>query len=158
MKLTSELLKLLIETPKEIIQPPGKPKLDRGHYRIGFEMQSPDQKYFFSGFGRYNAMFEENFSVGLIFIPKDEKGMLEILRCNGPHGEHKMFPHHNYYHIHKATSETIDQGLKEDSFIELTDKFTTFGDALRFFVRYVHLKPDDIVKFFPDKDSQLEMF
>ena len=70
-------------------------------------------KNIFTAFGRYNAMFNENFSFGLVYFPKHEKGSYEIIRCNGPHGEHVQFPHHVHYHIHKATKQNIENGLKK---------------------------------------------
>ena len=158
MKLDNEFIQILLNSTKEIVQPPNKPKLERGHYRIGFELQSIDKSYFFSAFGRYNVMFQENFSIGLIFIPKDEKGVYELLRCNGQHGEHKMFPHHTYFHIHRASTDAIEQGLREDCGIEITDKYATFEEAVRFFVSLIHLNPEDINKYFPAKDLQLDIF
>ncbi|MBC8181680.1 hypothetical protein H8E88_11210 [candidate division KSB1 bacterium] len=133
MEFTDELIGQLKTCPKEIVQSPGKPRLDRGYYRIGFELQSVDQEFFFIAFGRYNLMFPENFSIGLVYSPRHEKGSYEILRCNGPHGEHEMFPHHVHFHIHEITTAAMENGLKEDRNIEITDKYTNFDDALRFF-------------------------
>lgn len=158
MKLTETFAQSLIDMPKELIEKPTIPKYEKGHYRMGFELQSTDKKYRFSAFGRYNATFPENFSVGLIYYPQDEKGAYEILRFNGQHGEHKMFPHHSYFHIHKVNDSAIEQGLKEDSYIEVTDKYTTFEDALRLFARTIKLQPEDIARYFPGKDLQLNMF
>ncbi len=102
-------------------------------------------------------MFAENFSVGLIYVPKQEKGSYEILRCNGPHGEHKLFPHHVHYHIHKITADAMENSLKDDCHIELTDQYGTFEEALHFFVKHIHLKRDDIERYFSGK-SQLPLF
>lgn len=156
MILDANIIHELIVCEKQIIQPPFELKQEKGHYRTGFELQSVDGKYFFKAFGRYNAAFNENFSVGLIYIPKQEKGNFEILRCNGPHGEHRMFPRHINYHIHIASHQAIESGLREDSVIEVTDKYANYEEALRFFVNYVHLKKDDIDRYFPPK--QLSMF
>jgi len=156
MTFTDELINKLLTCPKEVIQPPAKPKLERGHYRIGFELQSIDREFFFKAFGRYNEAFPENFSVGLVYNPKHEKGSYEILRCNGPHGEHEMFPHHVYFHIHKITTGPLAEGLKEDRFIEITDKYSNFDDALKFFVTSINLKAEHIQIFFPAKNLQAE--
>ena len=158
MEWTQEFIDELIKCDKHILKSPTNLKLEFGHYRTSFELQSSDEKYFFSVFGRYNAMFYENFSVGLVFIPKNEKGTYIILRCNGLHGEHRMFPHHSYYHIHKITPDAIHEGLKEEAVIEITEKYSNFEDALNFFVRYIHIDIADITKHFPSKDSQLKMF
>jgi hypothetical protein len=101
-------------------------------------------------------MFNENFSFGLVYFPKHEKGSYEIIRCNGPHGEHVQFPHHIHYHIHKATQQNIDIGLKEDSTIEITDGYTNFDEAFRFFVCYINVIQGDINSIFPVK--QLTLF
>ena len=158
MKFDKDFINRLLTCKKEIVKTPGNPKLEQGHYRIGFELQSVDKEFYFSAFGRYNAMFPENFSVGLVYIPKEEKGNYEILRCNGPHGEHKMFPHHVHYHIHKITTDAVENFLKENSFIEITDKYVTYEDALHFFVKHIQLKQEDIQKYFPGNDLQMELF
>ncbi len=46
MEFTNELIGQLTTCPKEIVQFPGKPRLERGYYRIGFELQSVDQEFF----------------------------------------------------------------------------------------------------------------
>ncbi len=102
-------------------------------------------------------MFPENFSIGLVYSPKHEKGSYEILRCDGPHGEHEMFPHHVHFHIHEITSAALENGLKEDRNMEITDKYTNFDDVLRFFVKHINLKSEDINRFFPGKDLQAEL-
>jgi hypothetical protein len=158
MKFDNELIKKLLICEKEIVQPPSKPKFERGHFRIGFELQSEDKDFYFTAFGRYNATFPENFSVGLVYNPRQEKGSYEILRCNGPHGEHKKFPHHVNFHIHKITTDAIENGLREDSFVEITDKYATFEEAVRFFVRYINLRPQDSKRYFPGRDLQAELF
>ena len=158
MKFDNELTTKLLTCEKTIIQPPGKPKLERGHYRMEFQLQSIDEEFYFNAFGRYNAMFPENFSIGLVYDPKHEKGSYEIVRCNGPHGEHAMFPHHIHFHIHKITVDAIQHGLKEDSYIEITDKYAQYEDALRFFVTYINLKIEDIERFFPGRDLQMQIF
>src|SRR2546430_1685956 len=108
MPLTQLQIDQLINCDKKIVThttgwrlPAWKP--DRGHHRIALELQSTDEEFLFNAFGRYNSQFEENFSFGLLYIPKHEKGSYEIVRCNGPHGEHLQYPHHVHYHIHKAT-------------------------------------------------------
>ena len=154
MDFSDEQFDKLITCEKEIVQAQGKPKLERGHYRISFELQSVDKEFYFRAYGRYNAAFPENFSVGLVYNPRHEKGSYDIVRCNGPHGEHRMHPHHVYFHIHKITTTAIESGLKEDCFVEITDKYATFEDALRFFVKYIHLKSADIKRHFPGKNLQ----
>jgi len=149
MILNQNKIEELIKCPKMIIKKNVPWRLERGHYRIDFELQSINKQYFFTAFGRYNEMFNENFSFGLVFIPKDEKRTYELLRCNGPHGEHKQYPHHIHYHIHKATAESIMKGLKEDCAIEITRAYATYEEAYRFFMRYINIRPEDFNNLFP---------
>ncbi len=83
MALDQNFIDELIRCQKQVIKEPSTWKLDKGNYRMGFELQSVNEEYFFSAFGRYNAMFNENFSFGLVYFPKHEKGSFEIIRCNG---------------------------------------------------------------------------
>lgn len=101
--------------------------------------------------------FLRTFQLDWVYSPRQEKGSYEILRCNGPHGEHKMSPHHVHFHIHKITTGAIESGLKEDCFIEITEEYTTYEDALRFFVKYINLKPADIKLYFPGRDLQTKL-
>ena len=156
MSLDQKIIDDLILCPKRIIKPPSQWKLEKGNYRTGFELQSEDEKYFFTAFGRYNEMFNENFSFGLVYFPKHEKGRYEILRCNGPRGEHIQFPHHIHYHIDKATQQNIDSGFREDASIEITDQYTNFEEAYRFFVKYINVNQGDIDSIMPPK--QLNLF
>lgn len=68
-----------------------------------------------------------------------------------------MSPHHVHFHIHKITTGAIESGLKEDCFIEITEEYTTYEDALRFFVKYINLKPADIKLYFPGRDLQTKL-
>jgi hypothetical protein len=155
MAITQDLINELISCAKRIIEKPSPWKLEKGTWRMGCELEDINKKYFFTAFGRYNEMFNENFSFGLIYCPKDERGQYEMIRCNGPHGEHRQFPHHIKYHIHKATEQSIAAGLKEDGTIELTDGYTNHQEALRFFLQYINVKEDSIVAMFPPRPQSL---
>jgi hypothetical protein len=155
VRLTNDLIDELLRCQKKIIELPGRWKLDRGYNRTSFELQSLDEKFFFKAFGRVNTAFNENFSFGLIFFPQHEKGSYEIIRCNGPHGEHKSFPHHNYYHIHIATQQNVDMGLKEDSSIEITHEYTNFEQAYRYFAGRINIIPADMNLLFPPIQTTL---
>ncbi len=74
MLLDQDKIEELIACSKKCIKNPPPWKLEKGHYRTDFELQSADDLYFFSAFGRYNAVFNENFSFGLVYFPKQEKG------------------------------------------------------------------------------------
>ncbi len=151
MAINQNFIDELIHCSKQIVKRPSQWKLEKGSWRMGYELESTDKKYFFTAFGRYNEKFNENFSFGLVYLPKNEKGQYEIIRCNGYHGEHLQYPHHEHYHIHKATQESIDSGLKEDGTIEITDGYTNYNEALKFFLRYIHVAKGDIAVMFPPK-------
>ncbi|MBP7496180.1 MAG: hypothetical protein KA792_00750 [Bacteroidales bacterium] len=155
MVLTQNIIDELITCQKRINKMPVEWKQDKGHFKVDFELQSLDEQYYFSAFGRYNEKFNENFSFGLVYLPKHIKGSYELIRCNGPHGEHHQFPHHIHYHIHKATQKNIEKGLKEDCTIEITTEYTNFDEAFHFFARHINIIQDDINILFPPKQTSL---
>jgi len=67
----------------------------------------------------------------------------------------KEYPHHIHYHIHKATAESIEAGLKENSTIEITEGYTNFEDAFRFFMRYISVNEKDFNEIFPPRQTSL---
>jgi len=152
---TDEVIATLIECPKKITKTPSKsPKSDRGHLRNDFEVESEDGEHRFNCFVRVNEKFQENFSVGLDYLPKDEPGSVVLVRCNGPHGPHKVHDHHMFCHIHKATSETISKGLRPESNIEVTEGYSSYQDAIQFFLKLTNIRDEG--KLFPT--TQLNLF
>lgn len=114
----AELIEELISCPKTVVEAPGDMKEGRsGFIKRIFTLISVDDEYSFSGFITQNLTFTENFSIGLSFNPKDEKGKIVLLRCNGPHGGTKAIPHHAVCHIHTATAERVNEGLKPKIFL-----------------------------------------
>jgi hypothetical protein len=146
---TKEELEDLIGCRKQIIEPPKKEMvIDRGYSRNGMRLQSQDGNHDFEVFIRINDDFEENFSIGLIYFPRDERGDIHLLRCNGPHGPHREIEHHrNFYHIHLADPEKIKSGLKPERSAYLTGEYASFQEALIYFIRRCNIK--DVEKHFP---------
>ena len=99
------------------------------------KLQSDDGEYDFSVFMRKNEDFEENFSIGLIYKPRDIRGEISLLRCNGPHGPHVMFDHHDRFHIHKADQENLASGIRAERTAYITKEYASFQDALGFFIK-----------------------
>jgi len=61
----------LINCQKIIIEPPPKNmRVERGHLKKDMKLHSVDSKHKFSVFMRMNERFNENFSIGLIYIPQ----------------------------------------------------------------------------------------
>lgn len=137
---TQSQLNDLISCEKTIAKtPPRKFSRERGQCRLKFSVQSVEEQHQFTGYIRYNTKFEENFSVGLAYHPYDGSGDIHLVRCNGMHGEHRMWPHHDSCHIHLASAHTICAGLKENNFIELTRAYSSYQEAVGFFLNYVNI-------------------
>lgn len=142
----------LIGCPKTITTGPRREMaLERGQFRNEFLCETADGLRF-SVFLRKNAMFEENFSIGLEHHT-DSGAKVILLRCNGPHGEHlngspwsSDHPHFGR-HIHMATSESIADGLQSEKHATITDQYATFDDALAFLVLRCNIQGAD--KYFP---------
>jgi hypothetical protein len=148
----------LIGCEKIFIEPPPRNyREDRGHLKKNFSLRSIDEKYLFSVFIRQSTMFIENFSIGLEYNPRDERGKICLLRCNGPHGESKVFPHHITNHIHIATAWTINEGLKSESNIEINTNYFSLEEAIQFFVQKINISPPERNKYFPSPDNMIEM-
>lgn len=154
MEYTDEHIEELITCPKEVTDPPPKEmKKERGHWKKSFELESKDGDHRFLAFIRYNDEFIENFSVGLIYNPRERRGKIHLLRCNGPHGGTREFDHHDKPHIHKAKPEIINQELNSETYIEVTDRYASWQEALQFFIRRVNIK--NAAEHFPPPQSEL---
>jgi hypothetical protein len=157
MNYTDEFIDRLFQISKIFIDPPPKEyREDRGHMKKNFTIQSDDGQYNFRGFIRYNIRFPENFSIGLDYDPKEEKGTICLLRCNGDHGENNVFPHHATFHIHRASAFTINEGLKPESNIEQTTAYSGLEEAIQYFINLINIDNSQSEKYFPPK--QLTLF
>jgi hypothetical protein len=154
---TDQLLNDLIFCSKKIIEPPKDFGINRGSYKYVFNMVSVDGLYSFNGFITKNTTFQENFSIGLVYIPKEEKGKFCLLRCNGLHGEVINIPHHSFCHIHRVNVEDINNGIKVEKHIEETTEYSTFDEAIQFYIRYINILPEDRKKYFPPPSGQIEI-
>lgn len=128
----------------------------RGHMKNNFEVESEDGAYRFFVFIRYNEIFFENFSIGLNYNPREEKGSLLLYRCNGPHGGTRQWDHHDRPHIHTAKAEALNQKLNSETKIEPTTHYASWQDALQFFLKRTHIK--DAHLYFPPPRAQGELF
>src|SRR3972149_3633886 len=150
---TDEFIEELINCEKQIIDPPSKEyKEDRGHLKKNFSMQSINGEYSFIGFIRKSVHFTENFSLGLDYNPKEEKGTICLLRCNGSHGENIIFPHHASFHIHRANSDSINKGLRPESNIVETNEYASLEEAIQYYFKRINLQITDKRKYFPESD------
>jgi len=151
-----EYIENLFRCEKEIIEPPTKEyKEDRGHMKKNFTLCSADGSFLFRAFIRFNTKFPENFSIGLDYNPREEKGTICLLRCNGTHGENKQIPHHDSFHVHKATAETINSDAKPESNIEITQEYGSIEQAIQYFLKFINLRQEDRNTYFPEKQAEL---
>jgi hypothetical protein len=153
----AQISELLI-CSKEIVEPPSPLKEDRGNLKSNFTLRSLNGNFYFYGYIRQNTYFPENFSIGLDYKPNDERVKIPLLRCNGPHGENQYFEHLFTCHIHKATAERINNGLKPDGFIEGTLEYSTIEEAIQFFIKEINLKQEDRERYFPLIHNQEGLF
>ena len=138
----------LVGCAKRVVEPPRREnRADRGFLRNDFTLESTDSKRKFHVFIRINEKFPENFSIGLEYIPSDEPGSVVLLRYNGPHGEHILYPHHVCYHVHKATAAAIGAGLKPERQAEITKEYASYQEALACFLRQINMDAPD--QYFP---------
>lgn len=154
---TDQLIQDLIFCPKTIIEAPKDSGISRGSFKTAFGMVSVDGLHNFTGFISRNATFQENFSIGLVYDPKEEKGKICLLRCNGLHGETIGIPHHSFFHIHTVKADDINNGIKVEKHIQKTEEYSTLDDAIQFYIRYVNIIPADRKKHFPPPSGQIVM-
>lgn len=139
----------LIECPKTTTKAPRREmRLERGSLRNDAELISEDGEHHFRLFVRQSAEFLESFSIGLIYEPRDGSSSITLLRCNGPHGQHRNIPfapdEHFHYHIHEATAAAIAEGERAERYAEKTDKYAAFEQALAYFLRRINLLDRDV--------------
>jgi hypothetical protein len=157
MLYTDELIEELISCPKKVTHTPKDSGVGRGSSKIKFTLESTDGKYSFSGFISKNLTFQENFSVGLVYKLKDEKGSLVLLRVNGPHGLNENVPHHEGAPVHVATAERINAGLKPEGKIETEVPYSTVEDAIQYFLRRINVIAADRQNHFPRLSNQIDI-
>ncbi len=134
-KYSREEIEDLISCQKVIIVGPKRKMVpDNANWRNDMKLQSVDGQHDFDVFMRKNQDFEENFSIGLRFQPRDDPESIVLLRCNGPHGPHRNFPHHDKHHIHAASPDNIKAGLRPEKDAVITEEYTTFDEALKYFL------------------------
>jgi hypothetical protein len=149
--ITGEKINEWLSTPKTITKPPKKDLISRqGSLRNDFECESTDGNDKFRVFIRILEALQEDFSIGLDYIDKQGKSLC-LIRCNGKHGQHRnhqpgAVPFEDF-HIHLATEEAIANGESPEQFAEPTKAYTTWQDALLYFVKRIGIKDAD--KYFP---------
>jgi hypothetical protein len=158
MTYTDEDLAQLITCQKRITQPPRKDMRSEGQMlRNEMELVSLDGEHSFHVFMRQSRTFSENFSLGIVYLPKDEPRSFCIFRCNGRHGGTKIHPYHSRCHIHLSKAEDVNAGLRVERHIEPIGDYAAFLDALNFFLDKINVTAADLSQYFPNT-IQTELF
>lgn len=159
--MTSDEIEELIKTKKKIVSEPQKSfKVEGVNRRNGFKVQSVGGNHEFSVFIRQHAIFEENFSVGLIYHSVEGKKVM-LIRMNGPHGATTNNPLNNNahygYHIHQISPNEIEaDNLIDPKFSEFTTLYDSLDSAIVYFIKYTNIV--DCAKYFSNFDQQLNLF
>lgn len=157
MTFTDELIQELINCSKKVVDAPKDSGVGRGSRKLKFFLESADGQHSFSGFISKNLTFQENYSIGLVYNPKEEKGTIVLVRVNGPHGQNENAPHHDGPHVHLAIAERINAGLKPEGLIETNVPYSTIEDAIQYYIKRINIMPADRQKYFPTPNSQIDI-
>jgi hypothetical protein len=155
---TDQLIQQLITCQKIVTDPPKEKDARSGYIKKVFTLLSVDEQFSFSGFMNQNIMFPENFSVGLVYKPKEERGSITLLRCNGMHGGTIQNPHHAYCHIHTVQADYLNQGARVENHIEITNEYSTFDMAIQYYINRIGIVPGDRQRYFPPPSGQVGLF
>lgn len=157
MIFTDELIQELVNCPKKVVDGPKDSGVGRGSCKTKFLLESLDGNHSFSGFISKNLTFQENYSIGLVYNPKEEKGKIVLVRVNGPHGQNEYAPHHDGPHVHLSTAERINAGLKPEGVIETNVPYSTIEDAIQYYIKRINIRPEDRQKYFPTPSNQIDI-
>jgi hypothetical protein len=147
---TEEQLNELLTCPKKVTEGWREIKDTRHGVKKVLCLSSLDGKYEFTAFCTQNLYFSEDFSIGLVYVPKTIDGKQIIIRCNSAHGPTiSAKGHHVSPHIHKPIAEEINKGNKRELRIEQIDDYTTFEGGLHYFGKLINVIPDHKNKHFP---------
>ena len=153
---TDEEFEGLVACPKQVVDPPRRDMRVEGKMkRNDMTLKSVDGKHSFRVFMRQSDEFMENFSLGLMYVPGEEPGSFQLIRCNGQHGGERVHPHHAVFHIHRSKADDINAGILEPRHIEQSTAYASFREALAHFCAIIRLENSD--DYFPGL-SQTRLF
>lgn len=155
---TDQFIQELVTCQKVITDPPKDKEARSSYVKIVFSMRSIDNQFSLSGFIHQNTFFLENFSIGLVYKPKEEKGSIVLLRCNGMHGGTIQNPHHARCHINTVQADSLNKGSRVENHIEITSQYSTFDMAIQFYINKIGLDRSDRQQYFPPPNGQKDLF
>jgi hypothetical protein len=134
MIFTALIIDELIACEKLITEAPTREfKEENRHRRKDMRLQDcQDAKQQFSVFIRQSFEFDEDFSLGLVYLSVDGKRMT-MIRYNGQHDQsndpYDQAKTHFQYHIHKATPENLNNGCYDKHPASATGNYASFAEA-----------------------------
>jgi len=152
---TDEELQILTDCPKIIKNGPKKAMSTEGQYqRSEMDLIAEDNDALtFHVFMRRNLNLKEDFPIGLNFRHIEERDIICLLRCNGPHGiflgQRDPDNHYFKHHIHRAKQSNLEAGQKPEKGGEETTAYASYEDALTYFLTIINVQNVD--EFFPDR-------
>jgi hypothetical protein len=146
-ELTQDFLDSLLRSRKRIVISPKKAMASLfGSLRNDMKVENNAGDKF-NVFMRVSEAFQEDFSIGLVYLPPSGS-TITIIRCNGPHGNVRdptknADAHHACFHIHRARTENIQKGRKPEWGGEPTKEYDSFPQALRYFLGITNIEWND---------------
>ncbi len=150
--LTQPQLDALVSCQKTVTEPPRRAmRTEHRHQRNDMRLTSTDGAHHFRAFFRQSLEFDEDFSIGLEYIPTDGRSFI-LLRMNGQHdvsNDPQEARAHFRHHVHRAAAEQVCQGFFNSLPSEPTDLYASFREAIVAFFSEVGIieQPE---RFFPD--------
>ncbi|MBV2132019.1 hypothetical protein KRX52_04300 [Pseudomonas sp. MAP12] len=133
--LSDQQIAELIATPKRVINPGMKPKLQKASIQVTYELEEVHGGRRFLLYLRSNPRDPESFSCGLAYVLDGPDKMVTLCRYNGSNHVHynpiesgEQIAHQ--CHIHTATQRYMEIGDKCDKFAESTDRYSDFDGAV----------------------------
>lgn len=134
IQLTDETIGLLLIEPKilpEDFHAHIRLRTKRGHKEYECDVEGSKGNSFLLKF-RQNEINALDFSVILLYIPKDTNQHFRLRRYNGKSHEHtnKIEGNKFYsFHVHTGTERYQQMGFDEDAYAEPTDRYASFSGA-----------------------------
>lgn len=136
------------------------------HRKNTIYLSSENGKYEYKLFLRQSEAFIEDFSVGLIWTNPAQffeisKNCVILLRCQGPHdgkAPQGTDIHHDF-HIHKITLNDLqEKRYQKPSDRKTTTEFSSFEQAIFYFINAYHVMDMDKVIELPEEVIQTTLF
>lgn len=165
--ITDALLDDILYCPKIAVRAERKRMtVSNRHKKNTVYLSSESGKYEYKLFLRQSEEFIEDFSVGLIWTNPSSlisisKSSVILLRCQGPHdGKAPLGTDiHHAYHIHKITIEDFAQRrYQKPSGRTVTSEFSSFEQAIFYFINTYHVKDIDKYTELPEGVTQMSLF